>query len=136
MEKKRMFRCLLREKRDSNYFLMMRLTIVLTILLTMNVFGTVNSQIVNLKCKNTPLREVFRSLKQQTGYLFVFNEEEIDRTHRVSVDIHDRTLVQTMDEVLRGLPYSYELLSDMVVIKPILEKTRMQVQDLCLSKWK
>lgn len=83
MEKKRMFRCLLREKRDSNYFLMMRLTIVLTILLTMNVFGTVNSQIVNLKCKNTPLREVFRSLKQQTGYLFVFNEEEIDRTHRV-----------------------------------------------------
>ena len=129
MEKKRMFRCLLREKRDSNYFLMMRLTIVLTILLTMNVFGTVNSQIVNLKCKNTPLREVFRSLKQQTGYLFVFNEEEIDRTHRVSVDIHDRTLVQTMDEVLRGLPYSYELLSDMVVIKPILEKTRMQVQD-------
>lgn len=34
-----------------------------------------------------------------------------------------------MDEVLRGLPYSYELLSDMVVIKPILEKIRMQVQD-------
>ena len=124
-----MFRCLLREKRDGNYSLMMRLTIVLTILLTMNVFGTVNSQTVNLKCENTPLREVFRSLKQQTGYLFVFNEEEIDRTHRVSVDIHDYTLVQTMDEVLRGLPYSYELLSDMVVIKPVLEKTRVQVQD-------
>ncbi|MFR4038742.1 MAG: STN domain-containing protein, partial [Butyricimonas faecalis] len=69
---------------------------------------------MNLKCENTPLREVFRSLKQQTGFLFVFNEEEIDRTHRVSVDIHDFTLVQTMDEVLRGLPYSYELLSDMV----------------------
>lgn len=129
MEKKRMFRCLLRQKRDGNYFLMMRLTIVLTIFLTMNVFGTVNSQTVNLKCENTPLREVFRSLKQQTGYLFVFNEEEIDRTHRVSVDIHDFTLMQTMDEVLRGLPYSYELLSDMVVIKPLPVKALVQVQD-------
>ena len=37
MEKKRMFRCLLRQKRDGNYFLMMRLTIVLTFFLTMNV---------------------------------------------------------------------------------------------------
>ena len=129
MEKKRMFRCLLRQKRDGNYFLMMRLTIVLTFFLTMNVFGTVNSQTVNLKCENTPLREVFRSLKQQTGFLFVFNEEEIDRTHRVSVDIHDFTLVQTMDEVLRGLPYSYELLSDMVVIKPLPVKALVQVQD-------
>lgn len=123
MGKKRMFRCLFGQMRGGNSFLIMKLTVVLTIIFTLNTFGTVSSQNVSLKCENTPLREVFRSLKQQTGFLFVFNEEELSRDTRVSVEITNYTLAKALDRILSGLPYSYEIIDDMVVIKPIPAKT-------------
>ncbi|MCB6971588.1 MULTISPECIES: SusC/RagA family TonB-linked outer membrane protein [Butyricimonas] len=101
----------------------MKLTIVLTILLSISAFGEVASQNVSLKCENVLLREVFKSLKQQTGYLFVFNEEELDKAARVSVSINNSTLAKALDRVLRGLPYTYEIIDDMVVIKPAPVKT-------------
>ncbi len=123
MEKRRIIRCLLRQTRDGNSFLIMKLTIVLTILLSISAFGEVASQNVSLKCENVLLREVFKSLKQQTGYLFVFNEEELDKAARVSVNINNSTLAKALDRVLRGLPYTYEIIDDMVVIKPAPVKT-------------
>ena len=123
MEKRRIIRCLLRQTRDGNSFLIMKLTIVLTILLSISAFGEVASQNVSLKCENVLLREVFKSLKQQTGYLFVFNEEELDKAVRVSVDINNSTLAKALDRVLLGLPYTYEIIDDMVVIKPAPVKT-------------
>ena len=123
MEKRRIIRCLLRQTRDGNSFLIMKLTIVLTILLSISAFGEVASQNVSLKCENVLLREVFKSLKQQTGYLFVFNEEELDKAARVSVSINNSTLAKALDRVLRGLPYTYEIIDDMVVIKPAPVKT-------------
>ena len=101
----------------------MKLTVVLTIIFTFNVFGTASSQNVSLKCENACLRDVFRSLKQQTGYLFVFNEEELSRDTRVSVEISNYTLAKALDKVLSGLPYGYEVIDDMVVIKPMPVKT-------------
>ena len=123
MEKKRMIRYLPGQTRDGNSFLIMKLTIVLTILLSVSAFGEVVSQNVSLKCENVLLREVFKSLKQQTGYLFVFNEEELDKTTRVNVEINNYTLAKALDKVLHGLPYSYEIIDDMVVIKPAPVKT-------------
>lgn len=123
MEKKRMFRYLLGQTRGGNSFLIMKLTVVLTIIFTFNVFGTASSQNVSLKCENASLRDVFRSLKQQTGYLFVFNEEELSRDTRVSVEISNYTLAKALDKVLSGLPYGYEVIDDMVVIKPMPVKT-------------
>lgn len=126
MEKRRIIRCLLRQTRDGNSFLIMKLTIVLTILLSISAFGEVASQNVSLKCENVLLREVFKSLKQQTGYLFVFNEEELDKAARVSVDINNSTLAKALDRVLLGLPYTYEIIDDMVVIKPAPVKTTVR----------
>lgn len=123
MEKKRMIRYLPGQTRDGNSFLIMKLTIVLTILLSVSAFGEVVSQNVSLKRENVSLREVFKSLKQQTGYLFVFNEEELDKTTRVNVEINNYTLAKALDKVLHGLPYSYEIIDDMVVIKPAPVKT-------------
>lgn len=105
---------------------MMRLSFILTVLLSINVYGSVASQNVSLQFENAGLREIFRSLKQQTGYLFMFNEEELDKTVRLTMHEPEVELTVALDKILKGLPYSYRVENGFVVIKPAEVK---QAQD-------
>ena len=118
MEKKRKYRYLLRRIGDSKTLLVMRITLFLTIVLSCNVFGSVSSQNVKLNFENATLRQVFKDLKQQTGFLFIYNEEELDRRAKVSLKEENITLKTALEKILFGLPYSFDLLDDMVVIRP------------------
>ncbi|MDR0544232.1 MAG: SusC/RagA family TonB-linked outer membrane protein [Odoribacteraceae bacterium] len=93
-------------------------------------FKPVSSQQVNAEFHNATLREVFRSLRQQTGVFFVFSEREIDRTSRVSAKLNDLDLDQALEEVLRNLPYTHEHVNGMIVIRPAPGKRSPQAQPL------
>jgi TonB-linked SusC/RagA family outer membrane protein len=96
----------------------MKLTLLLALALPVCSFKPVSSQQVNAEFRNATLREVFRSLKQQTGIFFVFSEREIDQKSRVSVKLIDLDLDQALDEILKDLPYTHERVSEMIVIRP------------------
>ena len=76
----------------------MRITLFLTIVLSCNVFGTVSSQNVKLNFENATLRQVFKDLKQQTGFLFIYNEEELDRRAKVSLKEENITLKTALEK--------------------------------------
>ena len=67
MKKKRISEFLQRLSVGRKVLYPMRLTVILTIFLSMNVFGDVVSQTVSLKLENATLREAFKILKKQTG---------------------------------------------------------------------
>lgn len=121
MKKKRISEFLQRMSVGRRILLGMRLTVVLTILFSMNVFAGALSQTVSLKMENATLREAFKALKQQTGVYFVFNEEEVARDVKLSVDLNNASLENAMKQILAGLPYSFECLDGMVVIKPLAD---------------
>ena len=122
MTKERVFEFFQRLKVEGKISLGMRLTVILTIILSMNVYAGAWSQTVNLKLENATLREVFKAVKQQTGVYFVFNEEEIADDHRLTMEVNDASLESAMSQILKGLPYSFECLEGMVVIKPMPQK--------------
>ena len=113
-------RCLCIEKK---LCLSMRLTVILTILLSVNVYAGAWSQTVSLRMENVTLREIFKAIKQQTGVYFVFNEEEIIASHKQSIEISNVSIESAMSQVLKGLPYSYEYLNGVIVIKPMQQQT-------------
>lgn len=76
------------------------------------------SQTVSLKVENASLRDIFRSLKQQTGYVIIFNEEEVDKTTKLTLSLDKVELRVALDRVLKGLPYNYEIGDQRVIIKP------------------
>ena len=84
MKKKRISEFLQRLSVGRRMYLAMRLTVVLTILFSMNVFANAMSQTVQVKLENATLRETFKVLKQQTGVYFVFNEEELDHAVKLN----------------------------------------------------
>lgn len=118
MKKKRISEFLQRLSVGRKISLAMRLTVISTVLFSVNVFAGALSQTVNLKLENATLREAFKALKQQTGVYFVFNEEEVAREVKLNVNLRDASLHYAMEQILSGLPYSFECLGEMVVIKP------------------
>lgn len=128
MEKRCSFKFLRRIDVGRKKSLTMRLTMFLTVLFSMNVFAGVVSQTVNLKLENASLREVFKAVRQQTGVYFVFNEEELSNEVKLNVDLNNASLENAMKEILKGLPYSFEYLNGMVVIKPVTQEQKARVK--------
>lgn len=100
--------------------LTMKLTCVLTVL-TISAMGVGIGQTVNLKLKDVTLREAFKALKQQTGMYFVYNEEELSKDLKLSVELENTSLEEALRQILKGLPYSFERVGKMVVVKPVKE---------------
>ncbi len=98
--------------------LAMRLTAVLTVVLTFSALGAGMGQTLRLKLKNATLREAFREVKEQAGVYFVYNEEELSREWRVSVEAEGMTVKEAVARILRGAPYDFECVGEMVVVKP------------------
>ena len=117
MKKKRISEFLQRLSVGRKVLYPMRLTVILTIFLSMNVFGDVVSQTVSLKLENATLREAFKILKKQTGVYFIFNEEELATDVRLNMKVDNLSLENTVRQILQGLPYDFECLENMVVIK-------------------
>lgn len=82
---------------------------------------------MKLNFENATLRQVFKDLKQQTGFLFIYNEEELDRRAKVSLKEENITLKTALEKILFGLPYSFDLLDDMVVIDLLLFFGRLRI---------
>jgi TonB-linked SusC/RagA family outer membrane protein len=108
----------------------MKLTLLLTLAFPVCAFKPAASQQVSAEFRNATLREVFRSLKQQTGVFFVFSEKEIDQKSRVSMTVVDLELDQALDEILEKLPYTHERVNEMIVIRFAPDKRTPRAQPL------
>lgn len=99
----------------------MKLSFLLTFLVTLTVSANVNllSQQVNLDFENAQLRDVLKSLKEQTGHMIIYSESRLEsETARISVNAHNVSLEKALDMVLRGLPYTYKIEEQRVMIIP------------------
>lgn len=83
------------------------------------LYSFVDAQTVTISGKNIPLEKVFKTIKKQTGYLFLYNEEIIKSADPVTIDVKNETIARVLDLCLRNKPFEYS-----IVEKTILVKTR------------
>lgn len=79
-------------------------------------------QKANLSLENVSLKDVFREIKQQTGYTFVFNESVVKKAGKISVDVASEDVKVLMDECLKGTSLGYYIQDKVVVILSKEEK--------------
>lgn len=105
----------------------MRLTIVLTVIFSVQAFATVSSQSVTLSLKEATLREALSSLRKQTSVYFVFNEEEIARQKELlTMTFVDQSLSAVLNRLLENMPFEYEYEGEVVIIKPNRQQSRQE----------
>jgi TonB-linked SusC/RagA family outer membrane protein len=103
-------------------FLYLKLTLLLWMSVCLNTFAGSYAQSVTISAKDAPLDKIFREVKKQTGYTFIYTEAMLRKSNKVSIDINNASLQQALDLCFRDQPLTYTILNKMIIVK---EKEKM-----------
>ena len=98
-------------------FLVMKLTIALFFMATIQVGATSFAQKVTLSGKKISLPQLFESIKQQTGYDFMYDKSLLIKARPVAVDYNNTPLKEVLDDCLRQQGLSYVLSNGVIIVK-------------------
>lgn len=99
----------------------MKLSIVLCVVFTINITASVYSQQArfNLNVENQSVRDVLKTLENESKFRFFYNDEFTDLNKKVSFKSSNETIDDVLSEILDETTVSYKVLdNNLVVITP------------------
>ncbi|MEZ5105618.1 MAG: TonB-dependent receptor [Draconibacterium sp.] len=86
---------------------------------------------LNLNVRNISMQDLFNKIENETGYRFFYNNDEVDVTYIVTLNVSGRTVTEILDQIFGDLPYSYRELENKLILieakKGKLTKVKEQV---------
>jgi TonB-dependent starch-binding outer membrane protein SusC len=100
--------------------MVMKLTAILLFVACMEVSAAGNAQTVTLSLRNSSLERVFKEVKKQTGYGFIYTREQLESTGNVNVEVKNASLEEVLDHCFSGQPVTYTIEDGYIIVKPRL----------------
>src|SRR4026208_179604 len=107
----------LRRRGMIKMFMIMKLTTILMLAVCINASAKGYSQNVSLNETNSPLDKVFREIKKQSDYTFVYTKALLKKANRVTLNINNASIEQVLDACFQDQPLTYTIFNKMIVIK-------------------
>ncbi len=103
---------------QSKTWMIMKLTIALLLFFTFQVNANDGyAQKITIVKKNVRLAEIFKSIEDQTGFLFFYDKSLIQKTDPLDVIIKNATLDEALSVCLKDLQLSYSIVKNTIVIR-------------------
>ncbi|GAO43072.1 TonB-dependent receptor [Flavihumibacter petaseus] len=96
----------------------MKFTAILLLTACLQVSARGYAQRITLSEKNANLEKVFREIRRQSGYNFVYTRQLVENARKVTIHVENATLESALDACFRGQPITYTLFDSTIVIKP------------------
>lgn len=100
-----------------NILLAMKLTVLLVLTTIFQVSATVVAQEVTIKVKNASLLQVFKSLKKQTGYDFLYLSDDLKDAKPVSLHIDREPLAAVLESCFADQSLTYEIKKSSILVR-------------------
>ena len=100
----------------------MRLTVFLLLVVALQVSAKSKAQKITLKKTNITLKAALKSIEAQSGYAFLWSDQQVMKAHAVSVDIKGGSLAGALDQILKDQPFTYRIEDKFVYIVPGAKK--------------
>lgn len=97
--------------------LAMRMTAILLIGVCLHVSAEAMSQQVTLFEKNASLQTIFKKVKEQTGYSFVYRSDWLQETKTVTIDVRQASLWAVLEHCFKDQPFSWETIRNTIVLR-------------------
>lgn len=97
--------------------LIMKLTVILSIAICLNANARIFAQRVSLNEKNASLQTIFKKIKKQTHYTFVFTEQEIKQSNKVSINIENVPVDEALKDLFDTQPLTYTILNQLIIVQ-------------------
>lgn len=102
----------------SKIFLVMKLTMFLTIAVILQASANGFSQEkITLSGSNVPLEKIFKDIRKQSGYNFLYNDRLLSHATLVNIQVNNAGLNDVLKMCLKDQPLSYDIIDKTVVIK-------------------
>lgn len=95
----------------------MRLTAFLLLAASLQLSAKGYAQRVTLREKNTPLQTILQKIRLQTGYDFVYNLTAIELAGKISIDVRQASIEETLDKCLKGTRLTWSIKDKVIVIE-------------------
>jgi len=113
---------LFRAKSLTKISLIMRISVLISIVATIQVSAMTYSQStrISLNVKDVDIRDAFREIERNSGLSFLYYENVLDLKKTVSVDVKNSSVPDLLDELLQNTELTYKILDNkFIVISPV-----------------
>jgi len=97
--------------------MVMKLTTILLIATLCQVSASVYSQNITLKQKNASMELIFKSIEQQSDYVFLYDNLEVSKAQKVSINVKDASIDQVLSLCFKDQPLTYKIFDKTIVLK-------------------
>jgi TonB-linked SusC/RagA family outer membrane protein len=91
---------------------------VFLILIAFHVSAGAYTQVVTLHKKNAPLTEVFKDIRQQTGYDFFYELTWLEKAKPININVNNIPLTDALNLCFKDQPLTYTITGTTIVLKP------------------
>ncbi|MDN5284604.1 MAG: TonB-dependent receptor [Mucilaginibacter sp.] len=96
----------------------MKLTTVILLVCSMHVSAISYSQTVTLSETNVSLKKIFQQINKQVNYRFLYADELLQKTKKVSVKVINAPLETVLKECFADQPLTYQIFDKTIILKP------------------
>ncbi|WP_295117491.1 TonB-dependent receptor [uncultured Chitinophaga sp.] len=108
--------------------LIMKLTVLLMTITMLQVHAAGYAQTVTLAHRNARLDKVFSDIRKQTGYNFLYTDEQLSHATDISVKATNLPLKDALDLCFRNQPLTYSINGQTIIIKRREETVAREVR--------
>jgi TonB-linked SusC/RagA family outer membrane protein len=94
----------------------MRTSAVFLLAVCLQVHATGYSQKLSLSRQEASLDQIFKEIRKQTGYLFFYDLEWLQKATPVSINVKNAPLKEVLDQLLAGQPLTYSIVDKTIVL--------------------
>ncbi len=105
-------------------WLMMKCTLLFVLLGITSVNASVYSQVgqqISISMKDSYLKDVLWEIERQTTFVFMYNQEDLDKAGKVSVNVKAAGIEEILRACLKGTGLTYVIEDAVIVLKPVKE---------------
>lgn len=97
--------------------LIMKLTVLLMTITLLQVHAAGYAQTVTLSQRNSSLDKVFQEIRKQTGYTFLYTDEQLLQERKVSLQLKDVPLEQALEACFLNQPLTWSISDKVIIVK-------------------
>ncbi len=99
------------------FWLRMKLILTLIVAATLQVSANGYAQGITLSAKDEKLDKVFKIITDQTGYLFFYNNSQLEAAKKITIDAKNESIDQVLAKCFKDQPLTYSIINKTVVVE-------------------
>lgn len=109
----------------------MKLFVIIMTVCCVQVSAAAFSQRVSISQKNTPLLNVLKEIKRQTGYFFLYDTDLIQQQSKpVTINLKNAEIKDVLTQALKAQPFSWEIKENTILIMPVVKDINHKAIDV------